>query len=100
MKTPLETKTPEQKEKCVMRASEELIDAIQSIQDWNGTYVGECIAQLESLILPNVKISQEAKNCGICGSYDHIPRRDGEFGYVCATSLAVIKANEINVAQR
>lgn len=29
-------------------ASDTLIDAIQSVQCWNGTHVGDCIEQLES----------------------------------------------------
>jgi hypothetical protein len=32
------------------QAALQLIDAIQSIQDWNNTYVGECIDNLEKAI--------------------------------------------------
>ncbi len=34
--------------KRLEEASDTLIDAIQSVQCWNGTHVGDCIEQLES----------------------------------------------------
>lgn len=39
-----------QLDKSMERACNELIDAIQSVQDWNGTYVGECIDKLKSFL--------------------------------------------------
>ncbi len=37
-------------EKSIEFACIELIDAIRSVQDWNDTYVGECIDRLESVL--------------------------------------------------
>ena len=34
----------------ITQACVELIDAIYSAQDWNNTYVGECIDRLEAIL--------------------------------------------------
>jgi hypothetical protein len=34
----------------ITQACDELIHAIYSVQDWNGTYVGECIDRLEAIL--------------------------------------------------
>jgi hypothetical protein len=34
----------------ITQACDELIHAIYSVQDWSGTYVGECIDRLEAIL--------------------------------------------------
>lgn len=43
----------EQRDRSLEAACNELIDAIRSVQDWNETYVGDCIEKLESFFVPN-----------------------------------------------
>lgn len=37
----------------IVAAVEKLTDAIHSVQDWDGTYVGECIDYLDFVIHPH-----------------------------------------------
>lgn len=49
--------------KMLEAACNELIDAIRSVQDWNGTYVGDCIEKLESFFLPAATCSALCSSC-------------------------------------